>query len=29
MCDVSWVLAGREGMNKDAGKNVGFMLVNC
>lgn len=25
MCDVSWALAGREGMNKDAGKEVGSM----
>lgn len=23
MCDVSWMLAGREGMSKDAGKQVG------
>lgn len=23
LCDVSWVLIGREGMNKDAGKKVG------
>lgn len=26
ICDASWVVAGREGMNRDAGKKVGLGL---
>jgi len=29
ICNVSWVVAGRDGLNRDAGKKVGFNRDRC